>query len=317
MWFLALSLSAHTIPASYLTVVPDESYVHVELRLNSFELSLFAEIDANRNGRLDRPELDRHEALITSTVFERIELETGGRRIEPEVVGITTAADHHLTLRGQYPVDVRGRRLVIRCNLVGITHAGHVTVITYGNGGQIQSALLEGAGSEAEFGPLGSSSFDLRRHVTTRALTSQHLFLVLSMVALANVRRRQVIVAGTFIAGQLLAPPLIVLFPTTGSSKWLPSVLLVIALLLLVGTFRGREDLKISSLLLPVLVAGVCSGVFLVVELQEYGPTLRELSALFWMLAVIELALVLACGPLLQIARRHRRIVTSRSIQIP
>jgi hypothetical protein len=306
IWLLTPSLRAHTIPVSYLTVVPSEDYIHVELRLNSFELSFFAEIDTNRNRRLDPPELERHEEQIAATVFERVELEAGGRRIEPEVLGITTAADHHLTLRGQYPADVRGRRLIVRCNLVGVTHAGHVTVIKYGAGDQIQSALLEGGESEAEFGPFGSGSFDLKRHVTAKALTWQHLVLVLSMVALANVRRRQVIVAGIFIGGQLLASPLIMLVPTAGSSRWLPMVLLAIALLLLAATLRGREDLEVPTLLLPVAAAGVCSGVFLTAELREYGPTLREWVVFFWMLSVIELALVLACG-----------VLTCRSRQIP
>jgi len=222
------------------------------------------------------------------------------------MLGITTAADHHLTLRGQYPGDVRGRRLVVRCNLVGVTHAGHVTVIEYGAGDRRQSALLEGGVSEAEFGPLGSGRFGFRRHVTARALTWQHLVLVLSMVTLANVRRRQVIVAGIFIGGQLLASPLVMLVPAAGSSRWLPAGLLALALLLLAAALRRREHLEVSALLLPVVAAGVSSGVFLAAELQDYGPTLREWVASFWMLSVIELALVLAGG-----------VLTSRSRRLP
>jgi MYXO-CTERM domain-containing protein len=99
---------------------------------------------------------------------------------------------------------------------------------------------------------------------------------------------------------------LVMLVPAAGSSRWLPAGLLALALLLLAAALRRREHLEVSALLLPVVAAGVSSGVFLAAELQDYGPTLREWVASFWMLSVIELALVLAGG-----------VLTSRSRRLP
>ena len=147
-------LSAHTIPVSYLTIVPDKDFVHVELVLNPFELNFFSEIDANRNGRLDREEVARFEEVGTRQLVDAIQLSVGGKVIRAEVAGASLAVDsHHLILRAHYRVDARQTPLSVRCSLARITRGGHATSVKYINRGRRQSAFLETEESGANFDP--------------------------------------------------------------------------------------------------------------------------------------------------------------------
>ena len=56
----ALAAAAHTLPVSYLRLVPEADYLHLELVFNPFELSFVAEVDDNKDNELDPGELQAH-----------------------------------------------------------------------------------------------------------------------------------------------------------------------------------------------------------------------------------------------------------------
>lgn len=146
--------AGHTLPISYLTVVPDKNYVHVELVLNPYELSFFAELDANHNRILDREELARFRQVGTELLLGAIEIRVEGRLVRADAAGADLAlGSHHLVLRAHYPVDARRLPLKVVCTLAQITSGGHVTVVTYINKRRKQTVLLERAGAEASFDP--------------------------------------------------------------------------------------------------------------------------------------------------------------------
>jgi hypothetical protein len=149
-----LATSAHTLPISYLTIVPDADYLHLELVLNPFELSFFSEIDTNHNGRLDPAELTGRDREITRRLLNCLVLRVNGRRVQAETAGVTPDLDsHHLTLRAHYRVDARHTQLTLRSNLNTLTSGSHITHVRYGKAGHIQSAQLDLQSTEAVFKP--------------------------------------------------------------------------------------------------------------------------------------------------------------------
>ena len=66
--FFARPGAAHTLPISYLRLVPEADYLHLELIFNPFELALMAEVDDNRDAELDLGELARHGQVVADAV---------------------------------------------------------------------------------------------------------------------------------------------------------------------------------------------------------------------------------------------------------
>ena len=146
---------AHTLPISYLYVVPDTDYVHLELMLNPFELSFFSELDQNRNGQLEPAELGAQKETVTRRLRDSLKLTVKGKLIPAEVSGLTPDVDsHHLTLRAHYRVDARRAALTIESTLARITSGSHLTQVTYLRAGQRQLAQLDMQSPKATFEPL-------------------------------------------------------------------------------------------------------------------------------------------------------------------
>jgi hypothetical protein len=149
---------AHTIPASSLTLVPDEAYVHAELVFNPFDLTFFAEADKDRSGLLERGELPRFEELGKRLILDAIELRVNGKVVQAEVAGVILAADnHHVIFRAQYPADARDVPLSIACRLSKITRGGHLTTVKYIHRGRTQTAVLDTDRALATFRPATAS----------------------------------------------------------------------------------------------------------------------------------------------------------------
>ena len=153
------ALCAHTIPVSYLTVVPDKEFVHLELVINPFDLTFFSEVDSNHDGRLDRDELPRFKEIGTRLLLQAIEIRVGGKVIQAEVAGTNLAPDsHHVIMRAQYRMDAREVPISIGCSLAKITRGGHLTSVRYINHGQRQSAVLDVGQGSVTFSPTGNSA---------------------------------------------------------------------------------------------------------------------------------------------------------------
>jgi hypothetical protein len=196
---LAGRAGAHTLPISYLTVVPGADYLHLELLLNPFELNFFAELDTNKDGRLEPAELAGRQETVARRILDCLSLRVGGKPVAAEVAGVTPDVDsHHLTLRAQYHVDARTAPLEITSSLVSITSGSHLTQVTYQNGGRRQLAQLDMVSPKATFEPFEiAASVVMPASPAKRVSPSFGAYLLLAipcliaLVALARQIRRR------------------------------------------------------------------------------------------------------------------------------
>ena len=146
---------AHTLPISYLFVVTDVDYVHVELSFNPFELATFSAIDTNKNGRLDLMEIKSQGDRITHQLLENLTLTVDGRKVSAETAGISPDADsHHVTLRAHYKVKAQGATVAIESSLQRVTSSSHLTQVKFLSGGEQQLAQLDSRSGKVTFKPV-------------------------------------------------------------------------------------------------------------------------------------------------------------------
>ncbi|MBU6400558.1 MAG: hypothetical protein KGS61_09585 [Verrucomicrobia bacterium] len=154
VWASRLMAQAHTLPISYLTVVPDKDYLHLELVLNPFELNFFSEIDTNHNHRLDPPELAGPGKDLTRRLVNCLVVRVDGKVVRAETAGVVPDLDsHHITLRAHYRVDARRARVAIESRLNAVTSGSHITQVRFGKPGHIQSAQLDLQSAAVTFKP--------------------------------------------------------------------------------------------------------------------------------------------------------------------
>ena len=178
--FFVVSALGHTLPISFLTVVPDKEYVHVELMLNPFELNFFSELDRNRNGFLEPTELTAQEEKVASKIVDCLKVRVKGRLVAPETSGVSADFDsHHLTLRAHYRVDARRSPLTVECNLVSITSGSHFTQVTYALPGRPQFANLDQQTTSVTFVPAtAANNFGVPPRKHAPALSAKSSWLV-------------------------------------------------------------------------------------------------------------------------------------------
>ena len=164
---LGLSLarvSGHTLPISYLFVVTDVDYVHVELSFNPFELASFSDFDTNKNGRLDPAEVESQGEKIGRLVLENLTLLVDGKKVAAENAGILADADtHHVTLRAHYHAKARGAAIAIESNLQKVTSSSHLTQVNFLSGGERQLAQLDAQSHKATFKPAAPKQIPVGR----------------------------------------------------------------------------------------------------------------------------------------------------------
>lgn len=123
---------AHTLPISYLRLVPDADYLHLEFVFNPFELTFMSELDENKDAELSLTELEAHGQMLANRVAAAIKLTVGGREVRPETAGMDPSLNgHHVRLRAQYKVDARWSPLTVDSDLISITSASHLIQVTY------------------------------------------------------------------------------------------------------------------------------------------------------------------------------------------
>jgi hypothetical protein len=156
LFLLATTFSgrAHLLPISYLLIVPDAQYLHLELVLNPFELSFFSELDTNKDGQLSRTELESKQDVLTRRILDCLKVQVGGKSISAETAGVTPdIMSHHVALRAHYRVDARYSRMTIESTLFTITSGSHLTQVTYQGEGPRQLAKLDMQSTKATFVP--------------------------------------------------------------------------------------------------------------------------------------------------------------------
>ncbi len=157
LWSSGARVEGHTLPISYLFVVTDMDYVHVELSFNPFELAGFSEIDTNRNGRLDPAEVRSQGDKLTRLLLEHLTVTVDGNRMTAETAGISPEADsHHAVLRAHYRVKAHGRSVSLESSLQKVTSSSHLTQVNFLSGGERQLAQLDSQSGKVTFKPVGS-----------------------------------------------------------------------------------------------------------------------------------------------------------------
>jgi len=149
-----MDAAAHTLPISYLRLVPDADYLHLELVFNPFELTFLGEVDANRDAELSPTELAAHGQTVADRVVGALRLTAGNTPLRPETAGMDPdLSGHHVRLRAHYKVDARRLPLTVESELSTLTSASHITQVTYVNGTQTQLAQLDSQLRRATFRP--------------------------------------------------------------------------------------------------------------------------------------------------------------------
>lgn len=145
-------LAAHTLPISYLFLVTDTDYVHLELSFNPFELSNFAEFDTNRNSQFDADELPGAGGKIARQLLDHLTLRVDDKVVAAETSGISPEADtHHATLRAHYRVDARHAALALESSLPEVTSSSHLTQVNFLRAGKRELAQLDVQSHQATF----------------------------------------------------------------------------------------------------------------------------------------------------------------------
>jgi len=140
-----INISAHTLPISYLTLVPDGNYLHLELTLNPFELNFSSKPDAS---------LETGENGLSKRILQHIKIKVDGKLLSAETAGLSgEGGSHHLTLRAHFPVANPQATLSIESDLSAITSASHLTEVTLIKGGEHQLARLDSQEHLATFAP--------------------------------------------------------------------------------------------------------------------------------------------------------------------
>lgn len=154
--WLAAPAAAHTLPISYLQLVADADYLHLELVFNPFELTLMPELDDNKDAELNLTELVAHGQLLADRVVAGLKLSAGGTVLRPETVGMDPdLSGHHVRVRAHYKVDARRAPLTVDSGLPALTSASHLTQVTYVSGSQKQLAQLDPHSHKVTFQPSG------------------------------------------------------------------------------------------------------------------------------------------------------------------
>lgn len=151
-WVIAGPASAHTLPISYLQLVPAADHLHLELTFNPFELTFFSELDTNHDGRLDPSEWDSKQLIATERILDCLIIQVNDRPIKAAIAAISPDLDsHHATLRAHYAVDARQAALSLRSNLATLSSGSHFTQVTLRRDNGAQAARLDAHSSSVTF----------------------------------------------------------------------------------------------------------------------------------------------------------------------
>lgn len=143
---------AHTLPISYLRLTTDESYLHLELIFNPFELTFLSELDDNHDAELSPAELSVHGQLLADRVVGAFKLTAGGKTFTAETAGMDPDLNgHHVRLRAHYRLVARNAPLTLASDFNQLTSGSHLTQISYVNGTNTQMAQFDSQSHSVTF----------------------------------------------------------------------------------------------------------------------------------------------------------------------
>lgn len=152
--FLGYSQSnGHDIYTSELTVIQYDSVLHLELRMNAFELESLGGKEMIKNGVIDWDRFSDSKEKIITKLNKALVLKLDNNPLFTDKTGITIDDTHHLIFRSHYNLtdDQRNGSLRIESKLREFTSRSHVTKVSFKRSGQQENAQLEGDRNSVEF----------------------------------------------------------------------------------------------------------------------------------------------------------------------
>jgi len=144
----------HELPISHITIVESDSKIHLELKINAFELAFLSKMDVNDNNVIEKKEFDDHKEIINKKILQALTIELNNTRMYAESSGLMLdMTSHHFVFRAHYPSIEREafRSLTLISDLQKITDRSHVTKVTCNLSDSKQRARLDARNNTATF----------------------------------------------------------------------------------------------------------------------------------------------------------------------
>lgn len=145
--------NAHDIYTSELTVLQNDSVLHLELRMNAFELESLGGREMIKNGVIDWNRFSDGKEEIINKLKEALLLELNDKPLYTDKTGLTVDDTHHLIYRAHFNLAEGNRSgsLRIESKLREFTSRSHVTKVRFKKSEKQENAQLEGDRNSVEF----------------------------------------------------------------------------------------------------------------------------------------------------------------------
>lgn len=145
--------NAHDIYTSELTVIQRDSVLHVELRMNAFELEALGGREMIKNGVIDWDRFSDSKEEIIIRLNKALVLKLNNNPLTTDKTGITVDDTHHLIFRAHYNLaqNQKNGLLKIESKLREFTSRSHVTKVRFLQSNHQENAQLEGDRNTVEF----------------------------------------------------------------------------------------------------------------------------------------------------------------------
>lgn len=168
---------AHDIYTSELTVIQYDSVLHLELRMNAFELESLGGEQMIKNGVIDWNRFSEGKEEIITQLNEALILKLNNNPLFTNKTGLTVDDTHHLIYRAHYNL-AEGHRsglLRIESKLREFTSRSHVTKVRFKKSEQQENAQLEGNRNSVEFELTQDYSYEKTEDSNSESTTSSNL----------------------------------------------------------------------------------------------------------------------------------------------
>lgn len=145
--------NAHDIHTSELRVIQYDSVLHLELRMNAFELEFLGGREISKNGVIDWDRFSDVKEEVISKLKRSLILELNSTPLYTDKTGLTVDDTHHLIYRAHYNLseNQRSGSLKIESKLREFTRRSHVTRVSFNKSEEQENAQLEGNRNSVEF----------------------------------------------------------------------------------------------------------------------------------------------------------------------
>lgn len=168
--------NAHDIHTSELRVIQYDSVLHLELRLNAFELEFLGGREISKNGVINWDRFSDEKQRVINKLKESLILELNNKLLDTDKTGLTVDDTHHLIYRAHYylPENQKSGSLKIESKLREFTSRSHVTRVSFNKSEQQENAQLEGDRNSVEFELVQKYSNEKNEGTNSKSTTISH-----------------------------------------------------------------------------------------------------------------------------------------------